>query len=507
MQASFGAQDHRPAESGWDAYRGAIRRQWLVLAAVLLLTVSTSVAWLRVKSPEYKVTAQILVQPLAQPDLTFVGVDLVRETSDPVRTIETAVTLIQNPAAAAATAERLGPGWSGKDVEESIVVQPHGQSNVIDVSASSDSPAVATRLANLYAKQSLDLRRAVIAKQAGDRLTAVRRQLSGLPADSRAADDMQAQVPLLEAVRAGQDPTVQLSQAALRPEKPSGPSRVLVLILAVFGGFALGVFAAVAADGHGRRGATTEELLWAYPRPVLARILRLRPQLLGGRRFSPLSPPPQAVEAYRSLLAQLERGAHGSVLVTSASQNDGKTSVAIGLAHMAASSGYRVALLDFDLRRPAIGQLLEVPHEERTPLGALRSKASVADLLIEHPGLEGLRVLALREQAGGESLETALRSLPDLLAAATREADIVIMDAPPLGEVSDALRVATDVDDIVVVVRPGHTNLTAFRNMRDLLERSQSPATGFVVIGDLEYESNYLTTVSAEVAPPRVRAG
>src|SRR5215208_216230 len=507
MQASFGMHDHRPADSGWDAYRGAIRRQWLVLVAVLLLTVSTSVAWLRVKSPEYKVTAQILVQPLAQPDLTFVGVDLVRETSDPVRTLETAVTLIQNPAAAEATAKRMGPEWATKDVEESILVQPHGQSNVIDVVASSDSASVATRLANVYARQSLELRRAVIARQAAERLTAVRRQLSGLPTDSRAADDMQAQIPLLEAVRAGQDPTVQLSQAALRPEKPTGPSRVLVLILAAFAGLALGMFAAVAADGQGRRGATTEELLWAYPRPVLARIQRLRTHMLTGRRFSPLSPPPQAVEAYRSLFAQLERVEHGSVLITSASQDDGKTSVAIGLARMAANAGFGVALLDFDLRRPAIAQLLDVPEEERTPLAALTSAASLKDLLIEHPSLAGLRVLALREQGAGESLETALRCLPDLLAAATREADVVIVDAPPLGEVSDALRVATDVDDIVVVVRPGHTNLTAFRTMRDLLERSQSPATGLVVIGDLAYESGYLSTVPAEVAPPDVRAG
>src|SRR5215208_4954209 len=480
MQASFGMHDHRPADSGWDAYRGAIRRQWLVLVAVLLLTVSTSVAWLRVKSPEYKVTAQILVQPLAQPDLTFVGVDLVRETSDPVRTLETAVTLIQNPAAAEATAKRMGPEWATKDVEESILVQPHGQSNVIDVVASSDSASVATRLANVYARQSLELRRAVIARQAAERLTAVRRQLSGLPTDSRAADDMQAQIPLLEAVRAGQDPTVQLSQAALRPEKPTGPSRVLVLILAAFAGLALGMFAAVGADGQGRRGATTEELLWAYPRPVLARIQRLRTHMLTGRRFSPLSPPPQ---------------------------DDGKTSVAIGLARMAANAGFGVALLDFDLRRPAIAQLLDVPEEERTPLAALTSAASLKDLLIEHPSLAGLRVLALREQGAGESLETALRCLPDLLAAATREADVVIVDAPPLGEVSDALRVATDVDDIVVVVRPGHTNLTAFRTMRDLLERSQSPATGLVVIGDLAYESGYLSTVPAEVAPPHVRAG
>ena len=507
MQQPLGAFDRRPRESGWEAYRGAIRRQWSVLLAVLLITTGTTAAWLRVKLPEYKVTAQILVQPLAQPDLTFVGVDLVRETSDPVRTIETAVTLIQNPATAAATAKLMGPGWSAKDVEESIVVQPHGQSNVIDVTASAETPAAATRLANDYARKSLELRRKVISRQAADRLTAVRRQLSGLPADSRAADDMQAQVPLLEAVRAGQDPTVQLSQAALRPEKPSGPSRVLIMVLAVLGGLVVGMAAAVAADSQTRRGATTEELLWSYPRPVLARVERLRRLPFSTRRFSPLAPPPQAVEAYRSLLAQLERNGRRSVLLTSASQDDGKTSVAIGLALMAVSAGYRVTLLDFDLRRPAIGQLLDIPDDERTPLGELSATANLPDLLVEHPSLERLRVLAPRAQTPGESLETALRSLPELLAAAVRGADFVVVDAPPLGEVSDALRIATDVDDIVVVVRPGHTNLPAFRTMRDLLERADSPATGFVVVGEVSSgDSNYLPTV-AEHAPPQVRAG
>ena len=116
-------------------------------------------------------------------------------------------------------------------------------------------------------------------------------------------------------------------------------------------------------------------------------------------------------------------------------------------------------------------------------------------------------MLAPRAQTPGESLETALRSLPEVLAAAVRGADFVVVDAPPLGEVSDALRIATDVDDIVVVVRPGHTNLPAFRTMRDLLERAESPATGFVVVGEVSSgDSNYLPTL-AEHAPPQVRAG
>ncbi len=63
-------------------------------------------------------------------------------------------------------------------------------------------------------------------------------------------------------------------------------------------------------------------------------------------------------------------------------------------------------------------------------------------------------------------------------------ADFVVIDTGALGEVSDALPVAEQVDELVIVTRPGHTDRRSFALMRDLLERTGVLPTGLVVLGE-----------------------
>jgi Mrp family chromosome partitioning ATPase len=82
-------------------------------------------------------------------------------------------------------------------------------------------------------------------------------------------------------------------------------------------------------------------------------------------------------------------------------------------------------------------------------------------------------------------LEALTRRLPALLKEAEQLADYVILDTAPLGEVSDALRIADQVDGIIVVTRPGHTNRANFELMRDLLEQTGQTPLGYLVIGSM----------------------
>jgi len=58
-----------------------------------------------------------------------------------------------------------------------------------------------------------------------------------------------------------------------------------------------------------------------------------------------------------------------------------------------------------------------------------------------------------------------------------------VVDTPPLGEVSDALRVLPEADDVVIIARPGNTNRPSFELMRDLLERAGQSPFGLVLVG------------------------
>jgi MinD-like ATPase involved in chromosome partitioning or flagellar assembly len=70
-----------------------------------------------------------------------------------------------------------------------------------------------------------------------------------------------------------------------------------------------------------------------------------------------------------------------------------------------------------------------------------------------------------------------------LLEDAKRLADYVVLDSPPLTQVIDAMPLARQVDDVVIVVRLGSSNLTQLAHLGDLLEQNSIRPAGFVVVG------------------------
>jgi Mrp family chromosome partitioning ATPase len=90
-------------------------------------------------------------------------------------------------------------------------------------------------------------------------------------------------------------------------------------------------------------------------------------------------------------------------------------------------------------------------------------------------------------------LEAVGRHLPELLRTARELADYVIVDTPPLGRVSDALRAAMTVDDIVLVTRPGNTDRTELQHTRELLDRMGHTPTGLLVVGGVLAGDAYAT--------------
>jgi len=95
------------------------------------------------------------------------GVDVLRaDLTESTRTMQTAASLLDSPAAAELTARRLGPGWTRPRVQSAVEVETKGQSNVLSVVASAEEPSTAARLANTFARAALDARSATVKLQA-----------------------------------------------------------------------------------------------------------------------------------------------------------------------------------------------------------------------------------------------------------------------------------------------------------------------------------------------------
>jgi Mrp family chromosome partitioning ATPase len=467
-------------ERALGPYRRAIgRHPWLV-ALVTLASVAASIAWLSMRPAEYQATAQVLVTPVAG-DAATAGLPILTESVDPTRTLQTAASVLVSPRAAALAAQRLGGGRTPADVITDVAVEPQGDSNIVAVTATAPDAQLAARIANAYALGALAARREALGRQVDAQLAGVEARRKALgSADAATAADLGTQATRLQAIRDGQDPNFSLLQTADVPDATIGAPAWMVVALALIGGFALGTGAALAIEYLDRRVRDEEELATTLSLPVLARVPRQR-QPSGG---ASLPPGPRVLEAFRALQIQLEaRAGQGPrvIMVTSASEGDGKTTSAIALAKTLASSGGRVVLLDFDLRKGDVGERLDAYTDL---LGLLRGATRLSAALVAAPGVRGLRVLSAPPAGDTESLLATLsRRLPDLIIDAREEADYVVVDTPPLGRVADALRLMAYVDELLLVARPGHTTRQELAIVHEMLEHLAVVPTGLIVFG------------------------
>jgi Mrp family chromosome partitioning ATPase/capsular polysaccharide biosynthesis protein len=473
-----------PGEGALGSYLRAVRTHIVLVVAITVATGIAALAWGQMRTPSYEATAQMLITPISSDDTTYLGLPLVRDTGDPPRTLQTAATLIDSPRAAQLTARRLGGKWTQRRVEKAVNVSPEGQSSIVDVVASASSANQSAHVANAYAHSVIDARVAELKPLIDRAIATTRAQQSRLPNTAPSKVTLSDRIRQLQNVE-GSDPTISVSQVASPPDSSSGISLPLVFIIALVAGAALGTIAALLLDLlRPKRMAEEEELLGLYRLPVLARIPNLPRRWRRQAPDSPLAMPPMVREGFRTLQVQLELqpGRHRSILVTSASSGDGKTTSAVNFALELVGAGQKVVLMDLDLRKPDIGKVLEI--SPRVSLNELLDpKTRIDQALVDAPGVAGLRVLPIHQGDGFTALERLTARLPELVAEALALADYVIIDTAPLGEVSDALKMVAGVDDVLVVSRLGNTRRVNYEVMRDLLERTRHTPTGLVVIG------------------------
>jgi Mrp family chromosome partitioning ATPase len=480
-------------EGALGPYLRAIRARIGVVALICALAVAAAVALVSYRAHDYEATAQLLVTPLPQGDTTFLGIQLLRDSGDPTRTVRTAATLIDSSEVAQRVATQIKSGYDAKRIRDAVTVGPIGESNLVGVTARAHDPKLAALIANTFARASLDLR-----------LIALRAQFAPIIADlqrSRNQTD-ERQAVTLGRIAARGDPTLALSQLAEIPTAPIGAPDWLVAALSLVAGLVLAVVTALMMERLDRRVRGSSELLQIAPYPVLARVPPLPRQRKRSRKpADPREGEPAVREVFRTLAIQLDRRATGAataVLVTSPSSGDGKTTTAINLALALVATGNDVVLIDFDLWRPAVETRLGMDPSDGL-VALLSDGTSLEDLLRPVPLVPALRVVAVGKGAKDGSLLHALgRRFEGVVAQAAALAAYVVIDTPPVAEVGDALMVASFADELIVVGRAGWTDRGGVRLMAELFSRSGLAPAGWILLGEQSahrrYYSDYLVT-------------
>jgi len=450
---------------------------------IVVVTLTSAVIGVAGREPVYTSTADILLTPLAMDDQTYLGLQLLRDAGDPTRTAQTAAALIDSAGAAQATAAQIGPPLTRDRVQQDVKVQPKGESNIVSVTAQAADPDLAARLANTFVAQALQARRTVLREQVASLIVKLRRSTS---------PETRLRIAQLESLSDGDDPTVSSSQVAQPPDSPDGSRTWLVILLSGVAGFAIASGAALLVEHASRRTRDEGQFLEIFPLPVLARIPKLKRSRRPNHPGASVVLPPGTREAFQSLQVQLDehkldrdQARSRVTMVTSASADDGKTTCSIGLAVAFVDAGYRVLLIDFDVRKSDLARRLGL--SDGPGLSALiggEGLPQVKDLIVSPAQLPALQVLLVGVSPGEALIGAAFaRRLPAILDEARMLADYVILDTPPLGEVSDALRLIAHADDVLVVGRPGRTRSEDLELTRQLIQRTNTNPRGLVIVG------------------------
>jgi capsular exopolysaccharide synthesis family protein len=173
--------------------------------------------------------------------------------------------------------------------------------------------------------------------------------------------------------------------------------------------------------------------------------------------------------------------------VCSPAPREGKSTVTANLALSMVENGDRVLVVDADLRRARMHELLGV---EQTPglSEVLAGKASLADAIRISPLSTALHVLPSGSLAVGVSTLNDHKGLRRVFESLRERYDLVIVDTPPLLVVNDSSIVASEMDGNIIVVRSDGTNREALVNAVSQLHRVNARLVG-LILNDLSLDS------------------
>ena len=220
--------------------------------------------------------------------------------------------------------------------------------------------------------------------------------------------------------------------------------------------------------------------------PVLGVIAKH--QIEDGAPIVKTQPRSPVSEAFRSLRTNIQFASVDiplrTLLITSPSPEDGKSTVAVNLGISLAQSGFSVAIVEADLRRPQVHKKLGISNRQGISAIFVQPRATLNGSLqkTDVDGLFALTSGALppnpAELLGSEKMFEILRQVGE-------QTDIIILDSPPVMAVTDAAVIAPRVDGVLLVVKPGATKLAACKQAVEQLQRVGANILG-VVLNDVE---------------------
>lgn len=492
--------------SALSHYLRVVRRgAWVVVLTTVLVT-GLAILTSRAQNKVYESSSEVFLSGARNlpPSLT----DVTQTYTDPVRAAETQARLARVPEVARQAVDKPGlRRRSAQDLLANSSVTPNADADILTFTVSASDPAVAAQLASAYARAFTDYRRRLDTQSIVRAQRQIEARLATLEEEGRARTGLYRELSrndqelrTVEALQGSNTAVIRSGGDTVQTQPKTARNATLGLVL----GLVLGVALAFVRDALNTRVRSAEEVHERLGVPLLGRIPQLPKRLVPDNGLAMLGHPGAAeTEVFRILatnlgFANLDRGAR-TIMVTSAIRAEGKSTTIANTAVALARAGSKVALVDLDLKRPALDRLFglnrrDVPGITDVALGSV----PLNEALVRIPIFGGDEREASMQSASGRGALGVLQTGPippnsaDFAASVRLGAvldelaetcDLVLIDAPPILQVSDAMALTAKVDALLVVTRMSVVRRPALNELRRVLDQAPVTKLGFVLTG------------------------
>jgi capsular exopolysaccharide synthesis family protein len=275
------------------------------------------------------------------------------------------------------------------------------------------------------------------------------------------------------------------------PRKPTSPRPFLNMASALLAGVFLALLYAFASQRLDDAIRDPRDVESKLRLPLLGVV----PERADGNVLQALDDPKSDVtEAYHSIRTSIQlssnQGLPGSLLVTSSSKAEGKSTTSFALARDFAMLGHHVLLVDADLRRPSLHRMFGMNLPDKG-LSTVLARINSPEEAIVATAFADLSFLPSGPLPPDPATLFAGAAVNELLALLGKSFDVIVLDGPPVLALADATELAAAARATVFVVEAGSAHFGQARNAVERLQRAQGTLLGSIVTKYNSKKSGY----------------